>query len=89
MDASTMKLFKKIMLNVLLHEDTETCLQVFERIAPAEKLHQFREGLRLFINYFLMKNIKKEKIPAKKLELLEKRINFVDKILMSSSKIVF
>ncbi|XP_014208046.1 nucleolar MIF4G domain-containing protein 1 [Copidosoma floridanum] len=90
LNASTMKLFKKTMLNILLHEDTEICLQVFERIAPSDKLHQFREGLRLFINYFLVKNIKKDKMSARQMELLETRIKYVDKILMhTTSKIAF
>jgi nucleolar MIF4G domain-containing protein 1 len=79
-----MKLFKKIMLDILLHENTETCLQVFSRIAFATKLQQFKDGLRLFINYFLLKNIKTETIPEKQFQLLEKRIKIVDELLINS-----
>lgn len=78
------------MLDILLHENTETCLQVFSRIAPSEKLHQFKEGLRLFINYFLLKNMKKETLSETQWQLLEKRIELADKILMTSmSKVSF
>ena len=84
------------MLDILLHENTEICLSIFERIATASQLHQFREGLRLFINYFLLKNIKKEKqngkkeLSTKQMQLLEKRIELVDRILItSSSKVSF
>ncbi|XP_032455421.1 nucleolar MIF4G domain-containing protein 1 homolog [Nasonia vitripennis] len=90
LDAATMKLFKKIMLDILLYENTETCLQVFEKISASTQLHQFREGLRLFINYFLLKNIKKNAMSDKKMELLEERIELVDKILTTSaSKLAF
>ncbi|XP_058803705.1 uncharacterized protein LOC131671360 [Phymastichus coffea] len=77
----TMKLLKKIMLDLLLHENGETCLQVFQKIASSKQLGQFKEALRLFINYFLLKNLKKDSLTDKKMQLLERRIELVDRLL--------
>ncbi|XP_011496372.1 PREDICTED: nucleolar MIF4G domain-containing protein 1 [Ceratosolen solmsi marchali] len=90
LDKLTMKFFKKIMLDILLHQDTEKCVCVFERISVATKLHEFRDGLRLFINYFLLKNINENLLPKEQFELLETRIKMVDELLINSeSKIAF
>ncbi|CAB0038348.1 unnamed protein product [Trichogramma brassicae] len=86
MDKATVKFCKKLMLDILLHNNVETCLALFEAIP--RKLLQFREGLRVFINFFLKKNTKKDKLSAEQMELLEKRIGFVDRIL-TTSKVTF
>ncbi|KAL7306624.1 hypothetical protein TKK_0001305 [Trichogramma kaykai] len=86
MDKATVKFCKKLMLDILLHNNVETCLALFEAIP--RKLLQFREGLRVFINFFLKKNMKKDKLSAEQMELLEKRIGFVDRIL-TTSKVTF
>lgn len=90
LDKPTMKLLKKIMLDILLHENAETCLQVFQRIVTSKQLDQFKEALRLFINYFLLKNLKKDTLSDEKMRVLERRIELVDKLLMTSaSKVSF
>ncbi|KAJ8684428.1 hypothetical protein QAD02_020220 [Eretmocerus hayati] len=83
-DAS-MRFFKAVMLEILLHKDEDTSIQVFERITSSPKLHQFREGLRLFINYFLLKNIEKDCQIQKTMGLLKLRIERVDKLLINSA----
>ncbi|EFN71840.1 Nucleolar MIF4G domain-containing protein 1 [Camponotus floridanus] len=90
LDKLTMRLIRQIMLGILLHENEETCLDVFGRISLSPKLQTFRESLRLFINHFLVKNIDATENMQQKSELLKKRAEIVDKILSTrESKLIF
>lgn len=89
LDKLTMRLIRQIMLGILLHENEETCLDVFGRISLSPKLQTFRESLRLFINHFLVKNIDATE-NVQQSELLKKRTEIVDKILITrESKLIF
>ncbi|XP_070167373.1 nucleolar MIF4G domain-containing protein 1 homolog [Polyergus mexicanus] len=90
LDKLTMRLIRQIMLGILLHKNEEACLEVFERISLSPKLQAFRESLRLFINHFLVKNISANENLQKQRELLNKRAEWVDKILSTrESKLIF
>lgn len=82
LDKPTLKLVRQIMLGILLHESTEACTQVFERISVSPQLQNFREGLRLFIRHFLLKNIKVGVIPETEMMKLKERAKIADKALM-------
>ncbi|KAM0733548.1 Nucleolar MIF4G domain-containing protein 1 [Formica fusca] len=90
LDKLTMRLIRQIMLGILLHENEEACLEVFGRISLSPKLQTFRESLRLFINHFLVKNTSANENLQKQSELLNKRAEWVDKILSTrESKLIF
>lgn len=90
LDKLTMRLIRQIMLGILLHENEEVCLEVFGRISLSPKLQTFRESLRLFINHFLVKNTSANENLQKQSELLNKRAEWVDKILSTrESKLIF
>ncbi|XP_032676324.1 nucleolar MIF4G domain-containing protein 1 homolog [Odontomachus brunneus] len=90
LDKLTMRLVRQIMLGILLYENGEACLEVFERISQSPKLQTFRESLRLFINHFLVKNICATEKLQKQSVLLQKRVELVDKVLSTrESKVIF
>lgn len=90
LDKLTMRLVRQIMLGILLHENWEACIEVFERISLSPKLQTFRESLRLFINHFLVKNIRAAENLQKESMLLQKRAELVDKILSTrESRVMF
>lgn len=77
-------------MGILLHENEQASIEVFERISISSQLQTFRESLRLFINCFLVKNIDMCTILDKQKIILKKRIETVDKILiLHGSKIMF
>ncbi|XP_076653912.1 nucleolar MIF4G domain-containing protein 1 [Halictus rubicundus] len=83
LDKHTMKLVRQIILGILLHKNEQTCLQVFERISMSPQLQTFRESLRLFINYFLIRNIDSSDTLGEKELTLKKRAELMDKIISS------
>ncbi|KAF3422572.1 hypothetical protein E2986_02446 [Frieseomelitta varia] len=86
----TTKFLEQIILGILLHENEQACLQVFERISVSSQLQTFRESLRLFINCFLIKNIHSYDILDEQRIILKERIELVDKLLiLHGSKIGF
>ncbi|XP_015429329.1 PREDICTED: nucleolar MIF4G domain-containing protein 1 [Dufourea novaeangliae] len=90
LDKHTMKLLRQIVLGVLLHKNEQTCLEVFEKISISPRLQPFREGLRLFINYFVIKNIDSASMLEEKKIILKRRVEMADKILsLHGSKVKF
>lgn len=86
----TITFLKQIILGILLHENEQASIQVFERISVSSQLQTFRESLRLFINCFLVKNIDMCTILDKQKIILKKRVEIVDKILiLHGSKLMF
>lgn len=90
LERHTMKFLRQIILGILLYENEQACIQVFERISVPPQLQTFRESLRLFINCFLVKNIHSYNILDKQKTMLKERTEFVDKLLiLHGSKIEF
>ncbi|XP_076675241.1 nucleolar MIF4G domain-containing protein 1 [Andrena cerasifolii] len=90
LDKHTMKLLSQIILGILLYKNEQACLQVFERISISPQLQAFREGLRLFINHFLIKSIDTSSMLGGKEIMLKKRAEMADKILiLHDSKAIF
>ncbi|CAK9813040.1 Nucleolar MIF4G domain-containing protein 1 [Anthophora quadrimaculata] len=89
LDKPTMEFVRQIILEILLYENEQACLEVFERISVSH-LQTFRESLRLFINCFVIKNVDLHRILDKQKVMLKQRALLVDKILIShESKIMF
>ncbi|XP_033227249.1 nucleolar MIF4G domain-containing protein 1 [Belonocnema kinseyi] len=90
LDKPKMKLLRQIVLGILMHENSEACLGVFERITRSEQLDNFREALRLFITQFVVRNAKEGLIPEDKAVLIKERAELVDRLLATrNSRIVF
>ncbi|XP_076233254.1 nucleolar MIF4G domain-containing protein 1 isoform X1 [Calliopsis andreniformis] len=91
LDKHTVKFLKQIMLGILSHKNEQACLQVFKKISISPQLQSFRESLRLFINYFLIKNNTDSSSVLDEQEvILKKRIESVERILIShESKGIF
>ena len=78
------------MLGILMHEDLEACLAVFERITQSDQLRNFREALRLFMTQFVFKSAKKGLLPEDKASLIKKRVDLVERILTTpNSRTIF
>lgn len=81
LDKLSLRFIRQILLGILLHQDTETCLAVFEKVAISTKLKTFRDSLRLFIHHFLLKNLKEGTVPEEQKNKLETRAQMVEKLL--------
>lgn len=89
-DKVTLRVVRQIMLGILLLEDENKCLQVFNRIAPSFKLKGFKDSLRLFLHHFLLKGSDKSSVPEEQLQLLQQRIRMADRMLdTSESRVQF
>lgn len=82
MDPVTTRFLRQIFLGILLHNDTELCLSVFKNVAQSDKLKMFRESLRLFLQLFVRKNLKSDKIDEKQRDLLQKRSKMIERLLV-------
>lgn len=81
LDKISLRFMRQILLGILLHDDTEACLAVFEKVAISDKLKMFRESLKLFIHHFLLRNLKEGAVDEDKKQLLESRAQMVEKML--------
>ncbi|XP_055631862.1 nucleolar MIF4G domain-containing protein 1 homolog [Toxorhynchites rutilus septentrionalis] len=89
-DKVTLRFVRQIMLGLLLLEEENKCLQVFNRIAPSLKLKEFKDSLRLFLHHFLLKGSDKSNVPEEQLQLLQQRIKMAEHMLHTSdSRVLF
>lgn len=72
---------RQILLGILLHENAEACVAVFEKVALSDQLKMFKESLRLFIHHFVLRNLKEGVVAEDKKQLLESRAQMIDKLL--------
>lgn len=80
----TLRFMRQVLLTVLLYDDQEACLAVFNKVATSPKLKMFRDSLRLFIHHFLLKNLKDGIIEEQQKELLTNRAQLIEKMLICS-----
>lgn len=82
MNKTVVSLLRQILLELCLHESEEECLEVFTRVASQAKNHTLCEGLRLFLELFMVKSQDKAKHLQPEVALgLHSRIGAVAKIL--------
>lgn len=77
---------RQILLGILLHEDTEACMAVFQNVSISDKLKMFKESLRLFIHQFVLRNLQDTGVADDKKQLLESRAQMVEKLLSSKQR---
>ncbi|XP_064648395.1 nucleolar MIF4G domain-containing protein 1-like isoform X2 [Lineus longissimus] len=80
MDKIMVKFLRFILLGLLVDHADYTIKDVFHRIATFPKLHVLREGLKLFLHHFILKN--KEKYPTGDVNL-EQRVKMAEAALKS------
>lgn len=79
------KLIRQIILTILLSDDESVIVEVFSRIAKSEKLFMLREGLLLFLQHFVLKNLEKNGGDESKLEMLSNRVEFAANVIRGSA----
>lgn len=84
MEKHCVRLVRQILLIILLTDNVSQCEAVFLRIAMSPQLHLFREGLRLFISHFVLRQGKSKALPKQDLILLHDRAKIVAKALSSA-----
>ncbi|KAJ4449006.1 hypothetical protein ANN_00398 [Periplaneta americana] len=84
-DQVMVRFLRQVLLGLLLHDSQEAVQEVFQRVAVSSKLHVFREGIRLFIHHFLLRNMSEADS-----EVLHQRAKMADKILSAAeSRVMF
>ncbi|XP_068617603.1 nucleolar MIF4G domain-containing protein 1 homolog [Battus philenor] len=92
LNKKSVRFMRQILLAVIMNDDLQATLEVFQRISKSPKLHMFRESLRLFIQHFLIKNAGKKSavLSEEEMETLRERVAEVEKILtIHESKLRF
>ena len=72
---------KTVLYGLLTKYPDYTIQEVFSRIAPLQKLQVLREGLKLFMNHFLLRSKTKELKDTKLLEELKEKITIAENAL--------
>ncbi|XP_061195672.1 nucleolar MIF4G domain-containing protein 1-like [Saccostrea echinata] len=76
-----LRFLKQLIQSVLLDNPEDVTKSVFQRIAPLSKLHHLHEGLKLFMQHFLLRKKSKD---VRDTPLLRERIDMAVKVLSSS-----
>lgn len=82
LDVYMLRFLKHLIQSVLLDYPEDVTRAMFHRIAPLSKLQHLHEGLKLFMQHFLLRKKSKDVVDT---PLLKERIDMVDKILSASS----
>lgn len=80
MDKACVRLLRQVLLSVLLSDSTECLVAVFSRVSRPEKLHMFRESLRLFMHHFLLRNA--SDLPSDQAVVLKERVKLAETALV-------
>ena len=84
LDKGKLKLMKRVLHKLLTQYPEYVITDVFSRIAPFPKLKLLREGLKLFMNHFLLKGKTKELKDEKDIEILKEKIALAENGMGSS-----
>jgi len=84
MNKHNVKFLREVLLDVLLEAKEEEVRLVFKAVAESEKLAFFRESLKLFLHFFLLKQSSKLP-PETDKELLISRVAIAEQEMMSRS----
>jgi len=74
---------REVLLGILMQKNAEQLVEAFKAVAESPKLHLFREGLRLFMQHFLIKQSSKLSESVDK-ELMKKRIRLGETALLTA-----
>ncbi|XP_033762079.1 nucleolar MIF4G domain-containing protein 1-like isoform X2 [Pecten maximus] len=81
LDKIMVRFMKHVLRGLLLDYPDDVTEACFMRIAPLNKLHMLHEGLRLFMQHFLLK---KSSTESKDYTLLKERVSLAERALSSS-----
>ncbi len=85
LDKAKLKLMKKLLNRLLTQYPDHVVGDVFSRIAPFPKLKMLREGLKLFMNHFLLRSKSKELKDSKSLDFLKEKISLAENSMGSAN----
>lgn len=81
LDKPTVRLMKLVLTGLLTDFPDHITTEVFSRIAHLHKLHSLKDGLRLFMQHFLLRNKGKSAVTN---ETLKERVQLAEKALTSA-----
>nr|XP_046226579.1 nucleolar MIF4G domain-containing protein 1 isoform X2 [Scatophagus argus] len=80
LDKATVRFLRQVLTKLLKEADPEDLASIFGRISGIPKLGMLREGLKLFISHFLLKNAQSQG-PAEQAALLSERAQVATKAM--------
>ncbi|XP_055785189.1 nucleolar MIF4G domain-containing protein 1 isoform X1 [Salvelinus fontinalis] len=80
LDKPKVKFLRQVLTKLLKDTETEDLTNIFGRISGIPKLGMLREGLKLFISHFLLKNAQSQG-PAEQADLLSERAEVATKAM--------
>ncbi|XP_069715406.1 nucleolar MIF4G domain-containing protein 1 [Phaenicophaeus curvirostris] len=82
LDKTKVRFLRQVLSTLLIKADAEEVSDIFVRISDNPKLGMLREGLKLFLNHFLLKNAQAQK-SAEEASLLKERVELATKALQA------
>ncbi|XP_006002233.1 nucleolar MIF4G domain-containing protein 1 [Latimeria chalumnae] len=82
LDKPRVRLLRQVLQKLLMETDTEELTDIFGRISGIPKLGMLREGLKLFISHFLLKNTSKFR-SAEEASILKEHADIAAKALQA------
>ncbi|XP_078393240.1 nucleolar MIF4G domain-containing protein 1 [Cetorhinus maximus] len=87
LDKPKVRFLRQILHNLLMDTEPEELVAIFQRISGISKLAMLREGLKLFITHFLLKNASSLGT-SEQANLLKERVNIAEKALQTKDTIL-
>ncbi|XP_030357128.1 nucleolar MIF4G domain-containing protein 1 isoform X1 [Strigops habroptila] len=82
LDKPKVRFLRQVLSMLLIKTDGEDLCDIFVRISDNPKLGMLREGLKLFLTHFLLKNVQAQK-SAEEASLLKERVELATKALQA------
>ncbi|XP_071590847.1 nucleolar MIF4G domain-containing protein 1 [Heliangelus exortis] len=82
LDKPKVRFLRQVLSTLLAKIDAEEISDIFVRVSDNPKLGLLREGLKLFLNHFLLKNIQSQK-SAEEASLLKEKVELATKALQA------
>ncbi|XP_009943488.2 nucleolar MIF4G domain-containing protein 1 [Opisthocomus hoazin] len=82
LDKPKVRFLRQVLSMLLIKTDAEELNDIFVRVSDNPKLGMLREGLKLFLTHFLLKNVQAQK-SAEEASLLKERVELATKALQA------
>ncbi|XP_030054479.1 nucleolar MIF4G domain-containing protein 1 [Microcaecilia unicolor] len=82
LDKSRVYFLRQVLYKLLMEMDAEELIQIFGRVSGNPKLGMLREGLKLFMTHFLLRNVRANR-SADEAEMLTEKVNVAGKALQA------
>ncbi|XP_061205461.1 nucleolar MIF4G domain-containing protein 1 [Neopsephotus bourkii] len=82
LDKPKVRFLRQVLSMLLIKTDAEDLCDIFVRVSDNPKLGMLREGLKLFLTHFLLKNVQAKK-SAEEASLLRERVELATKALQA------